>query len=584
MVRKHTYNLNLLFSYLQTEQNNKESNNTPLESSDIMNDDIKKRMNELENQLKIQNENLNKMSSLANKKEEKLNNDISQYLKQINDLKNELELLNSTITNLTEEKENNTIKLTELIHENEQLKKNQNSIINNNNNNNNNMNNNNENQNKKYEDLIMKLKKNIVKLNDEKKSLEEVIIKQEEKVNELSIKVDNVKKEIVQKDKELKESIEYNAKLTSTINLHKKEIQKLKQSATNISSNSTNLNANKNKEVMNIMNLQKEIQNIKKEIETKDNKINLLSMNNKILQGKVNKLSQTTKNGFNNEQNNINNKNVKLSLINPKINDNKTFHKDKNKVFIVAKPKQSQNIPSIVSGRQNSTSIRVKNDFYKNNEDNMSNNNNDFANKSKYSNLQQIKKPQKRNNSNINNIKRQNDINNNNLNNININNININKSNYINNNNKSVQRNKAIDMKYKEIESKYKKEINKEMKDETLFDDDVINNFDIKEEIVVGNNIEPIEVVSNMVSQTLKPKKNKQYNLNEQSLNMSQEKDFQIIESYCFLPGQKDEVNNDENTQGNYNKDNTIKEDDSKMENNQVEELHNHVKKILDEF
>ena len=100
MVRKHTYNLNLLFSYLQTEQNNKESNNTPLEASDIMNDDIKKRMNELENQLKIQNENLNKMSSLANKKEEKLNNDISQYLKQINDLKNELESLNGTITNL----------------------------------------------------------------------------------------------------------------------------------------------------------------------------------------------------------------------------------------------------------------------------------------------------------------------------------------------------------------------------------------------------------------------------------------------------------------------------------------------------
>ena len=34
---------------------------------------MKKRMNELENQLKIQTENLNKISSLANKKEEKLN-------------------------------------------------------------------------------------------------------------------------------------------------------------------------------------------------------------------------------------------------------------------------------------------------------------------------------------------------------------------------------------------------------------------------------------------------------------------------------------------------------------------------------
>ena len=309
---------------------NKEPNKNALEISDIQTEDMKKRMNELENQLKIQNENLNQISSLANKKEEKLNNDISQYLKQINDLKNELELLNGTITNLTEEKENNTIKLTELIQENEKLKKNKNSSVNNKNNN--------EQQNKKYEDLIVKLKKNIVKLNEDKKSLEEVIIKQEEKVNELTLKVDNTKKEIDKKDKELKESIEYNAKLTNTINFHKKEIQKLKQS-TNVPIN----NKNKDKDVINIMNLQKEIQIVRKEIETKDNKINLLSMNNKILQGKVNKLSQTTKTGFNCEQNAINNntnniKDVKTSIVNPKYSD-KLLHKDKNKVFIVAKPK-----------------------------------------------------------------------------------------------------------------------------------------------------------------------------------------------------------------------------------------------------
>ena len=60
-----------------------------------------------------------------------------QYQKQINDLKNELELLNGTITNLTEEKENNTIKLTELIQENEELKK---TNLNNNNTNNFNIN------------------------------------------------------------------------------------------------------------------------------------------------------------------------------------------------------------------------------------------------------------------------------------------------------------------------------------------------------------------------------------------------------------------------------------------------------------
>ena len=151
----------------------------------------------------------------------------------------------------------------------------------------------------------------------------------------------------------------------------------------------------------------------------------------------------------------------------------------------------------------------------------------------------------------------------------------------INNNNNQI--NKMIDIKYKEIESKYKKEINKEMKDDTLFDEDIINNFDIKEEIII-NNAEPIEVVSNMASQTLKPKKKNKNNINDQSLNMSQEKDFQIIESYCLLSGQKDESINNGGIQNNFNKDNVLKEDESKSENNQVEELHNHVKKILDEF
>ena len=537
---------------------------------------MKKRMNVLENQLKIQNENLNKISTLANKKEEKLNNDISKYLNQINELKNELELLNSTITNLTEEKENNTIKLTELIHENEQLKKTNKTIISNNSNNINT-----EAQNKKYEDFILKLKKNISKLNEEKKSLEEIIIKQEEKVNELSLKVDNTQKERTKKDIELKESMEYNEKLTSTINFHKKEIQKLKQS------NNVNNTNNKNKEeVINIMNLQKEIQNIKKEIETKDNRINLLSMNNKILQGKLNKLSQTTKNGFNNIQNNnninnniknlninINNKEAKASIINYKNND-KILHKDKNKVIIVAKPKQGPYTPGVVNRRKNSSNIRLKKDININNEDNTSDNN-DLASKSKYSNLQQEIKPQKRNNSNINNIKRQNGINSGNLNNIN---LNINQSNYINNNNKNNRINQLIHLKYKEIESKYKKEINKEMKDDTLFDEDMINNFDIKEEIIVNNN-EPIEIVSNMASQTLKPKKNNKNNVNDQSLNMSQERDYQIIESYCMLSGEKEKANNDEKSFENLNK-----EDESKMENNQLQNLHNHVKKILDEF
>ena len=562
---------------------------------------MNKRISALEDQLKIQKENLNKMSTLANKKEEKLNYDISKYQKQINDLKNELEQLNSTITNLTEEKENNTIKLTELIHENEELKKNK---I---------QNNNSETQNKKYENIIMKLKRNISKLTEEKKSLEEVIIKQEQKVNEFSSKVDKAKKEILKKDKELQESIEYNAKLTSTINFHKKEIQKLKQNnSTTISTTSSNKNNNNNKDMISIMNLQKEIQNVKKEIENKDNKINLLSMNNKILQGKVNKLSQTTKNGFNlNEEGNpnktntntdinnniinLNNKDIRSTLINTKKSD---IISDSRKCFIIAKPKKSAHIIGLGNGRQNSTSIRPKNDLLEGMgnkhllEENNNLNNNIISKNSKYSN-NALRKGQKRNNSNITNIKRNNHIScniansiNNNDNNIvplnnipNMNsnnignniNININNINYINGKDNQM---KLLDMKYKEIENKYKKDL-KDVKDDTLFGEEILDNFNLNEEIVT--------------SQTLKPKKKRNFDNNEQSLNTSQEKDFQIIESYCLLSGQKNDtidgnLNLNTSDVNNISETNRDKDESKIMENKKIQELHNHVQKILDEF
>ena len=542
---------------------------------------MNKRINALESQLKIQKENLDKMSTLANKKEEKLNNDISQYQKQINDLKNELELLNGTITNLTEEKENNTIKLTELIHENEELKKSKN-------------NNNIENQTKKYENIIMKLKKNISILTEEKKSLEDVIIKQEQKVNEFTSKVDKTKKEIIKKDKELQESIEYNAKLTSTINFHKKEIQKLKQSNSNTTSTSSN-NKNNNKDVLNIINLQKEIQSVKKEIETKDNKINLLTMNNKILQGKVNKLSQTTKNGFNNNNNegnintntntdinniaNLNNKEIRSPLINPKKSD---IISDSRKCFIVAKPKKSAHIIGLgTNGRQNSTNIRVKSDINGGNTQNIIENNNNLntiLNKNNKNSNNGMRKGQKVSSPNINkrnnnNIVPVNKISNMNSNNIGNNiNININNINYINSKNDQM---KLLDMKYKEIENKYKKDP-KNIKDDTLFGEEILDNFDLNEEIIT--------------SQTLKPKKKRNFENHVQSMNTSQENnDFQIIESYCLLSGQKNDtmdanINLNTSNANNLSRNNKEKDESKIIENKRIQELHNHVQKILDEF
>ena len=343
------------------------------------------------------------------------------------------------------------------------------------------------------------------------------------------------------------------------------------------------------------MNLQKEIQSVKKEIETKDNKINLLTMNNKILQGKVNKLSQTTKNGFNinNEANNnintntntdinnlfnLNNKEIRSPLINPKKSD---IISDSRKCFIVAKPKKSAHLISN-NGRQNSTNMRVKSDIIGANANRQNiiedNNLNNLINKN--NKILNTRKGQKT--SNINNNKRSNNIvpvnkiSNMNSNNIGNNiNININNINYINGKDNQM---KLLDMKYKEIENKYKKDT-KSIKDDTLFGEEILDNFDLNEEIIT--------------SQTLKPKKKRNLENNVQSMNTSQDNnDFQIIESYCLLSGQKNDntidgnINlNTSNGNGN-NMSRKIKEkDESKIiENKRIQELHNHVQKILDEF
>ena len=352
--------------------------------------------------------------------------------------------------------------------------------------------------------------------------------------------------------------------------------------------------------MLNIINLQKEIQLVKKEIETKDNKINLLTMNNKILQSKVNKLSQTTKNGFNNINNNniqestntdinnnainLNNKDIRSSLINPKKSD---IISDNRKCFIVAKPKKSAHLICLNNyGRQNSTSIRTKNELQggtANNKGNLDNNN--MINKNIKNQINTLRKGQKRNNSNITKVKRNNNISCNKINSLNNNNIgqmnnipnmnsnnignniniNINNINYINSKDNQM---KLLDMKYKEIENKYKKDINT-IKDDTLFGEEILDNFDLNEEIIT--------------SQTLKPKK-KNY---EQSLNTSQENDFQIIESYCLLSGQKNDLNdiNLNSSIGNNLSRNNKDRDESKIiEKKKIQELHNHVQKILDEF
>ena len=582
---------------------------------------MKQRMSELENQIALQNENLNKISNNVNKKEEQLNNDITDYINQISELKNEMEVLNNIITNLTEEKENNAKKISSLLYENEKLKQN---IKTNNSNANDNLNENEKINSQKYEEIIMKLKKNMMNLKEENKLLEEVIIKQEAEVNQLSSKIIEVEKVLGQKDKELQESIEYSAKLTSSINFHKNEIIKIKQKQ-NISE------ANKNAEI--ISNLQKELQTMKENLEMKENKLNVLSGNNKSLQEKLNKLTQLIKTelNVNNNGSNTNSLHNKLNANTKYVNKNKSnIHSSYNNYYTnkisISKPQsQLKNKTTRVSAPLNSVSssnlpksiIPINNNIenYKENIKNLNRRQNIEDKKLYIVSKHKIKsktpgklissKHQLLESNQI--IKK---------NNIKINNeyktgIKVSKSN--------------INEKYKQIESKYKNEKKEITKEDTLFNEDDINNLNINKEIIspftkMEEDIDSIPIIDNMSSHILKPKKEgrnpgvhlytKNYN-EQQSSALSQDKEFPIIESYCMLM-EKDKEKNEGKVISNLNRDKNKYEmncltnnsninvgnnlggyldlerdgdnNESKLEAKQVEDLKDCVNKILNEF
>ena len=577
---------------------------------------MKKRMVDLENQIALQNADLNKISNNSNQKEEQLNNDITDYINQINELKNEMEVLNNIITNLTEEKENNAIKISSLLHENEKLKQNIKDNNNLQNNENEKMNN------KKYEEIILKLKKNMLSLKEENKSLEEVILKQESEVSLLSSKVIEVEKVLIQKDKELQESIEYSAKLTSSINFHKNEIIKIKQKQSQTEVNKTD----KNSEI--IMNLQKELQNMKKNLEMKENKLNILSGNNKNLQEKLNKLTQIIKNELNinsgNTQHKINsNANTKYSNKN-KSNIHSSYNNYYTNKISISKP-QSQlknkttraSVPlNSISSNNMPKNIDIINNNIENYKENIKNSGNNKNTQYKRQNIedkklyiiskQKIKsKTPGKLISSKNQLPEESTIKkyiNNNLNRINNEyktGIKISKSN--------------ISEKYKQIESKYKEEKKEVTKEDTLFNEDDINNININKEIInpynkMDEEIDPMPILDNMNSEILKPKKEGRNKVSlllgkniieQQSSYASQEKDFPIIESYCMLMEKEKEnykekikqennccLTNNSNNIG-YNLANYMDKDkgnESRLEAKQVEDLKECVNKILNEF
>ena len=579
---------------------------------------MKQRMLDLENQIALQNENLNKISNNCNQKEEQLNNDITDYINQISELKNEMEVLNNIITNLTEEKENNAKKISSLLHENEKLKQN---IKINNINSNNNPNENEKMNTQKYEEIIMKLKKNMMNLKEENKSLEEVILKQEAEVNQLSSKIIEVENVLVQKDKELQESIEYSAKLTSSINFHKNEIIKIKQKQ-----NLTE--ANKNSEI--ISSLQKELQNMKENLEMKENKLNILSGNNKSLQDKLNKLTQIIKNELNVNTATNGNLHQKINSNTKYSNKNKSnIHSSYNNYYTnkisISKPQsQLKNKTTRVSAPLNSISssnlpksIPINNNI-ENYKENFKNLGKEKTSQNCRQNIEDkklyiISKHKIKSKTPGKLISSKHQLPENNIvkkNNIKINNdyrigIKVSKSN--------------INEKYKPIESKYKNEKKEITKEDTLFNEDDINNLNINKEIIspfikMDEEIEPIPIIDNMSSHTLKPKKEgrnpgvhfytKNYN-DQQSSAFSQDKEFPIIESYCMLMEKEKDINNinkeknklemncltnnsnniiDNNFDNYIDRDKDIDNNESKLEAKQVEDLKDCVNKILDEF
>ena len=577
---------------------------------------MKKRMTELETQISLQAENFNKISLSSSKKEEKLNNDITEYINQINDLKNEMEVLNNIITNLTEEKENNAIKITNLLHENEKLKK---SIKNNSSNTGTDVNNSqsSEESNKKYEEIILKLKKNMSSLKNENKTLEELILRQESEVNQLSSKVDEVENILVKKNKELQDSIEYTAKLTSSINFHKNEIMKIKQKQ----SESDNNKNDKNSEI--IMNLQKELQNMKKNLEAKESKLSVLTNNNKALQDKLNKLNQMVKNELNNNNGNNSKYNNNNKSKNNIYSSHNNYHT--NKINISKPQSQLKNKTTRIPGAINPISSHI---LPKNNiNNNIENYKDNYKNleRSPLHKIQNIddkklfivskhkiksKTPGKIISSKNQFPETKPDIGK--KSNIEIENKNNEKNHKIydnicpniydkQKNNKNSKLN--INEKYKQIELKYKNEKKEMTKEDTLFNEEDINNLNLKKEIITPSiNIDDFDTVpmfSNMNSEIMKSKKEGRnttgpiYRKNiENSNNMSQDKEFPIIESYCMMlekDNQNKSGNNYATNENNFSKNltsNKIKEksNESNIEAKQFQDVKDRVNKILNEF
>ena len=128
--------------------------------------------------------------------------------------------------------------------------------------------------------IIQELKEKLDSMNEEylitkkaKLDLENIILKQEEKVNELGNKVNRIDNILKKKNAEIKQNEDYAIKLMNIVKDQKNQMENIR-----------NLKSENDNDIL--LNLQNEIENLKNTIELRDHTISKLQKNHKSLQEK----------------------------------------------------------------------------------------------------------------------------------------------------------------------------------------------------------------------------------------------------------------------------------------------------------
>ena len=178
---------------------------------------------------------------------------------------------------------------------------------------------------KQYEKNIKILNTNIISINKEKNELENIVIKQEDKVGKLGEKVDKIGYLLKNKNDVIRENETYSLKLINIIKDQKNQIQILKKEQKNYEENFSTKEDNINT----INSLKAQITALKKKLDVKEDSFITLQKSHKILQEKYLK---TCSNNRKKEQEMLLKQAKKMKAV--KIEKDKEYFMDLNKKHI----------------------------------------------------------------------------------------------------------------------------------------------------------------------------------------------------------------------------------------------------------